>query len=43
MMMQERVMPGKRLDQRSNSWLAGVGRLKPGVTAEQAQARTLQR
>jgi predicted permease len=38
MMMQEKVIPGKRLQARDNSWLMALGRLKPGVTVQQAQA-----
>ncbi len=39
MMMQSRAMPGRNwLDDRGIGWLRAVGRLKPGVSAEQAQA-----
>jgi predicted permease len=38
MMMQEKVIPGKRLEARGNSWLIALGRLKPGVTPQQAAA-----
>jgi predicted permease len=38
MMMQSRAMPGRNwLDGRGIGWLRVVGRLKPGVSAEQAQ------
>jgi predicted permease len=39
MMMQSRAMPGRNwLDERGAGWLRVVGRLKPGVSVEQAQA-----
>src|SRR5262245_19812763 len=39
MMMQSRAMPGRNwLDGRGIGWLRVVGRLKPGVSVEQAQA-----
>lgn len=37
--MQEQVMPGRKfLDEVETSWLTAMGRLKPGVTLEQAKA-----
>ena len=39
--MQEQVMPGDaRLNDVEHSWLLMIGRLKPGVSLEQARART---
>jgi predicted permease len=37
--MQSQLMPGQELlNARGNTWMNGLGRLKPGVTREQAQA-----
>ena len=42
MMMQSRAMPGRNwLDGRDIGWLRVVGRLKPGVSAEQAQTEMI--
>jgi macrolide transport system ATP-binding/permease protein len=38
MMMQKAVMPGDRLEQRGNSWLLAMAKLKPGVSIARAQA-----
>jgi len=40
MMMEAQIMPeGGQLENRGSGWLRVIGRLKPGVTLEQAQAR----
>jgi predicted permease len=38
MMMQQAVMPGDRLQERGNSWLLTMVKLKPGVSVARAQA-----
>jgi macrolide transport system ATP-binding/permease protein len=38
MAMQKEMMGGDRLNQRGNGWFQSIVRLKPGVSAEQAQA-----
>jgi len=38
MMMQKAVMPGDRLQERGNSWLLTMVKLKPGVSLARAQA-----
>ncbi|MBA2340007.1 MAG: ABC transporter permease [Pyrinomonadaceae bacterium] len=42
MMMQEQARPGSQLlSKRTSRWLLVMGRLKPGITIEQAQARMI--